>query len=173
MSAETLLALVMGIALVFLSGGCAVKPSDSKRTKSAAIPQEGHANAVQGGEATPEIDEFLRNYRSRLSASIDPTRLQTWAERTLAEMRIGEKRKPIALEQIPQGVIGSELKKSLISITAIKGENEAQRYVLFLCGGGRGFYGVEVGGRSFVPVDVKASRLTWSPGVFVYFLPPF
>ncbi|HQK02585.1 MAG TPA: hypothetical protein PLP12_19190 [Verrucomicrobiota bacterium] len=173
MSTTILLALVMGIALVSLSGGCAVKPSDGKRAESAAIPQAGHANAVQGAEATPEIGEFLRNYRSRLSASTDPTSLQTWAKSTLARMRIGEKRKPITLGQIPQDLIGSELKKSLISITAIKGENEAQGYVLFLCGGGRGFYGVEVGGRSFVPVDVKASRLTWSPGVFVYFLPPF
>lgn len=100
MSTTILLALVMGIALVSLSGGCAVKPSDGKRAESAAIPQAGHANAVQGGEATPEIGEFLRNYRSRLSASTDPTSLQTWAKSTLARTRIGEKRKPITLVRI-------------------------------------------------------------------------
>jgi len=173
MGANNLLSLLVGIILLSLIGGCADKSSNGNPANSAVIPQKSHGDVVRGAEATPEIDKFLRDYRSRLSTSIDPTRLQAWAERTLAGMSTGERRKAITLGQIPQDVIGSELKKALISITAIKGEGETQPYVLILCGGGRGFYGVEVGGKSFVPVDDKASRLTWVAGVFVYFLPPF
>ena len=117
-------------------------------------------------------EEFLRSYVIELDRSTDWRKLQSWVEEVLSSMDNGEERRTIPMDAVPEIARTAPLQRSLISITAINKGSETNSYVLFLCGSGRGFYGLQVGFTGFVPPEDGRKRRQWVPGAYVYFIPP-
>jgi|GEM_PF-3444723 len=118
------------------------------------------------------VDQFLEAYMIELERSIEPHKLQLWADEVLSGMQEGEERRPVPTGALPEMARTAPLQRSLIIVTAINKGSKTNSCVLFLYGSGRGFYGVQVGSREFVPPDDGRRRRQWVPGVYVYFIPP-
>lgn len=154
----------LGVFLIFIGDGC--RGEDINRMDRPANSGVGPANSGSG------ITQFLNKYRDQIKSSVDPQRLQFWAREMLSTLTESQKHKRIIPSQVPDAAVAAELKKSLISVSAIRASDEQTGHVCFVWGGGRGYYGIKVGNKDFRPADDKAHYLEWLPGIFLYFMPP-
>lgn len=140
---------------------------------SQANELERRTEPVGAQEVNTGVDEFLRTYVIELDRSTDSRKLRSWAEEVLGKMDKNEGNLHIPMDAVPEFARTAPLQRSLIGINAINKGSGTNSYVLFVCGSGRGFHGVEVGSIGFVPPQDGWKRRRWVPGAYVYYRPPF
>lgn len=121
--------------------------------------------------ATAWIRSFVETKTEVYHKNVNSVSLQKWVTKWLRVRRSRGGSIDVSLRDIPKTALPDSVKSDFYEVNAVLDERQEQDHMMFVGGGGRGWYGLAVGSPNFKLADGHIYYLELCPGVYVYFVP--